>query len=97
MADPRELPDHAREFVDISKRYVTEEIVQPAKRLGAFAGKGVGAGLIFAVGALLLASAVLSLGLMLLPDTETWSALAHVGTGLVAAIAAGLLFRKVAQ
>ncbi len=71
--------------------------MQPAKRLGAFAGKGIGAGAIFALGALLLASGVLSLGLMLLPDTETWSALAHIGAGLVAAIGAGLLFRKVAQ
>ncbi len=94
MADPRELPDQAKEFVDLSKRYVDEEILQPARQLGAFAGKGIGAGILFAVGGVLLAAGVLALALMLLPDGETWQALGYVGTGLLAAMVAGLLLRK---
>ena len=97
MSDPRELPEHAREFVDLSKRYVDEEIVQPAKRLGAFAGKGIGAGFLFAIGSLLLAAGVLALSLALLPESDTWRAVGYIGTGFLAAIAAALLFRKVTQ
>ena len=97
MSDPRELPEQAREFVDLTKRYVDEEIVQPAKRLGAYAGKGIGAGFLFAVGSLLLAAGVLALSLMLLPESDTWQAVGYVGTGLLVAIAAALLFRKVTQ
>ncbi len=97
MADPRELPDQAKEFVDLSKRYVDEEIVQPAKRLGGFAGKAIGAGLLFAFGGVLLASAALALSLALFPDTATWQALAHVATAVVVGAAAALLMRKAAQ
>lgn len=97
MSDPRELPEQAREFVDLTKRYVDEEILQPAKRLGAYAGKGIGAGLLFAVGSLLLAAGVLALSLALLPESDTWQAVGYVATGLVAALAAALLFRKVTQ
>ena len=97
MSDPRELPEQAREFVELSKRYVDEEIVQPAKRLGAFAGKGIGAGLLFAIGSLLLAAGLLALSLMLLPESDTWQAVGYVATGLVVALAAALLFRKVTQ
>lgn len=97
MADMRELPDHAREFIELSKKYVDEEIVQPAKRLGSFAGKGFGAGLVFALGALLLAAGALSLARATVPAGETWDALAQIGVGLLVAIVAGLLFRKVVR
>lgn len=94
MADPRELPDQARDFYDLGRRYVDEEIIQPAKRLGVYAGLGIGAGLLFSLGALLLGMGVLSLGLLLLPDTDTWDALAHVGAALVTGAAAAILFGR---
>lgn len=97
MADTRELPDQAREFVELSKQYVDEEIVQPAKRLGSFAGKGVGAGLVFALGSLLLAAGTLSFARTVVPAGDTWDALAHLGVGLLVAIVAGFLVRKVAR
>ena len=97
MADPRELPDDIREFYELSKQYVAEEITQPAKRLGSFAGMGIGAGFVFALGALLLALGALELSSWLLPESDTWQAVAHLAAGVLAAIGAGILFRRVAR
>ncbi len=94
MADPRELPDQARDFYELGRRYLEEEIITPAKQLGMYAGLGIGAGLLFSLGALLLGMGVLSLGLLLLPDTELWSALAHVFAALIAGAAAAVLFGR---
>lgn len=94
MSDPREFPDQVREFYELSRQYVDEEITTPAKRLGTFAGMGIGAGFLFALGALLLAMGGLRLAEMLLPETEVWQAVAHVAAGLVAVLAAGILFRR---
>ena len=96
MADPRELPDQARDFYELGRRYLDEEILDPAKQLGRYAGLGIGAGLLFSLGALLLGMGVLSLGLLLLPDTELWAALAHVFAALVAGAAAAVLFGRAA-
>lgn len=97
MADPRELPDQARDFYELGRRYLEEEILEPAKQLGAYAGLGIGAALLFSAAALLLAMGVLSLGLLLLPDTELWAALAHVFAALIAGAGSAVLFGRAAS
>jgi len=91
MADPRELPQLVTELVDMSKAYLVQETVEPAKKLGRFAGFGLGAGIVFALGALFLGLAAYSLFKAVLPDGEWWLVLA-TGLGvLFCAACAGLI------
>jgi hypothetical protein len=87
MAAPSELPQLVTEFVDMSKEYLRQETVEPAKRLGRFAGFTIGASLMFAFGGVLLAIAGMRGIIYLLPDGPNWEALGYI----LAAIAIGVV------
>jgi hypothetical protein len=91
MADPRELPQLFTELLDMSKQYLRQETIEPAKRLGRFAGMGLGAGAVFAVAALFAGLGVYALFGQLLPEGEWWVVLARGLTALVTAAFAGLI------
>ena len=55
MAEPQEIPQIASELVDMSRDYLRQELVEPAKRLGKHAGMGVGGAVLLSLGAFLLA------------------------------------------
>lgn len=78
MAGATELPQMVTEFVDLSKEYLLQETIEPAKRLGRFAGFTVGASIMFAIGGLLLAVAAMRGIIYLLPDGPNWSALGYI-------------------
>ena len=80
MANPTELPDLIGEFVKMSKKYLRQETLEPAKQLGRFAGYSIGAGLAFAIGVVFLSIAGLRWLLEALPDGKYW-----VGSGYVIA------------
>ena len=46
MAEPNELPQMVTDLVGMSKEYLRQETLEPAKKLGRFAGIGIGVGLI---------------------------------------------------
>jgi Putative Actinobacterial Holin-X, holin superfamily III len=87
MPGATELPQLVTEFVDMSKEYLRQETVEPAKRLGRFAGFTIGASFLFALGGLMLAIAGMRGIIYLLPDGPNWSALGYV----LAALAIGLV------
>lgn len=87
MAGPSELPQLVTEFVDMSKEYLRQETVDPAKRLGRFAGFTIGASLMFAIGGILLAIAGMRGIIYLLPEGPNWEALGYV----LAALALGAI------
>jgi hypothetical protein len=87
MAGATELPQLVTEFVDLSKEYFLQETVEPAKRLGRFAGFVIGASMLFAIGGLLLAIAGVRGIIYLLPEGPNWSALGYV----LATLAIGLI------
>lgn len=91
MPGPKEIPDLVVELVDLSKTYLRQETLEPAKRLGRFAGFGIGAGLVFGLAALFLGLAAYALFRAILPDGEWWVVLARGLTVLATAGAAGLL------
>jgi hypothetical protein len=91
MAGPSELPQLVTEFVDLSKEYLRQETLEPAKRLGRFAGFTIGASLMFAIGGLLLAIAATRGIIYLLPDGPNWSALGYVLGALAIAVVIGLI------
>ena len=87
MAGPSELPQLVTEFVDMSKEYLRQETVEPAKRLGRFAGFTIGASLMFAFGSILLAIAGMRGIVLLLPDGPNWESLGYI----LAAVAIGVI------
>ncbi len=101
MADVKELPDLVREFTGMAKEYMRQETLDPAKRLGRFAGFSVGAGLAFALSGLFLTIAALRFVRDLLPEGPNWSALGYliVAVVLIAVLAllAGLTSRSTSR
>jgi len=91
MADVRELPQLVREFVDLSKDYMRQETLEPAKQLGRFAGVGLIAAAAFTLGALFLSVAGVRLVRDLLPDGPNWSALGYLVTAIVLGLVAAVL------
>ena len=97
MANPAELPELVGEFVDLSKEYLRQETLEPAKELGRYTGFSLGAGLAWALAALLFAVAGTRGIIALLPEGVYWSALGYIlgaiGLGIAAAIIAALVNR----
>jgi amino acid transporter len=93
MAAVRELPELVREFVDMSKEYLRQETLDPAKELGRFAGISLGASAAFSLGALFLAVAGVRYIRDLLPDGPYWSALGYLIMAVVLAGVAGILVK----
>jgi len=91
MARPTELPQLVAEFVDMSKEYLRQETLEPAKRLGRFAGFTIGAALLFAVGGVLLSIAAMRGIIYLLPEGPNWSALGYILGALSIAAVIGVM------
>ncbi len=91
MPEPKEIPELATELYTMSKEYLLQETVEPAKKLGAFAGLGVGGAIAFAVAAVLAVLGVYALFQFLLPQTPWFNVLARGLTVVEAGIATGLI------
>lgn len=75
----------------MSRDYLRQETIEPAKRLGRVAGMGLGAGLVFGLCALFGTLGVYALSRQLLAEGEWWTVLARGITTLVAFLSAGLI------
>ena len=81
MAQIQDIPKLISEFLELVKAYLLQETVEPAKKLGHFAGYSIGAGAIWAVALVLLSVAGLRALIELLPagsNREYWEALGYV-------------------
>ncbi|MEX0864400.1 MAG: phage holin family protein [Acidimicrobiia bacterium] len=91
MVDRQEIPQLFTELYDMSREYLRQETLEPAKRLGRQAGMGIGGAMVMATGSFLLVLAAY-LGIkLLLPEGEWWVVLARALTGVSALLAAGLI------
>jgi hypothetical protein len=97
MADPREIPQLTNELIDMSREYLKQETLEPAKQLGRHAGKGLGGALAIAFGAFLMVMALYSALRMWLPDGPWWVVLARFLTALGAAGGAGVVGWRMQQ
>ena len=91
MPGATELPQLVTEFVDMSKEYLRQETVEPAKRLGRFAGFTIGAAFLFAIGGVLLAIAGMRGIIYLLPEGPNWSALGYILGALAIGVVIGVM------
>ena len=69
----QELPQMVTQLYGMSREYVLQETVEPAKKIGKAAGLGFAAGLLFGIGAVLLSVAGMRWIVGALPDTPLWS------------------------
>lgn len=97
MASARELPEHVQEFVELSKTYLRQETIEPAKRLGRYAGYSIGAAIAFAFAALFLAIATNRLVIELLPEGPYWSVLGYTITMLVIGLASFIIVKAASK
>lgn len=86
MAEIQDIPRLVREFVDLAKEYLLQETVEPAKKLGYFAGMSVAAGALWSIALILLSVAGLRAFIGVLGDGPYWEALGYViyALGLIA-------------
>jgi hypothetical protein len=90
MANPQEIPQIATELVDMSREYLRQETLEPAKQLGKQAGMGIGGAIVMSIGAVCLTWGLYYGLTLVLPDGDWWVVLARGITAIVAAGAAGL-------
>lgn len=83
MAQIQDIPKLITEFVELAKEYLLQETVEPAKKLGHFAGYSIGAGAIWAIALVLLSVAGLRAFIDVLPSGAYWEALGYVVLTLV--------------
>ncbi|HEY5891113.1 MAG TPA: hypothetical protein VIW94_10480, partial [Acidimicrobiia bacterium] len=67
MKDFQEIPQQFNDLIEMSKEYLLQETVEPAKKLGKQAGMGIGGAVLFSLGAFLAVLGLYSLLLMVLP------------------------------
>ncbi len=78
MAQIQDIPRLISEFYELAKAYLVQETVEPAKRLGHFAGFSIGAAALWATALLLLSVAGLRAVYSALPDGPYWEALGYI-------------------
>jgi len=78
MAEIQDLPQLTKEFFELSKAYLIQETVEPAKKLGHFAGFSLGAALLWGLAIVLLAVAGLRALYDVLPSSPYWEAAAYL-------------------
>ena len=93
MTDVRELPEQIKEFVEMSKEYLLQETIVPAKQLGRFGGLALGAGVAFAIGALLLSIGTMRYIQRALPEGPNWEALGYVLSALLLGVVAAVIVK----
>ncbi|MFP3913479.1 MAG: hypothetical protein ACLFWM_01270 [Actinomycetota bacterium] len=95
MAQPKEIPELAAELYDLSKEYLRQETLEPMKKLGGYAGLGIGGAVAFGFAAILAVLALYA-GLQVLfaeylGDSQWFNVLARGITTVVAGAAAGII------
>ncbi len=93
MADIQDIPALIKEFYELSKSYLLQETVEPAKKLGHFAGFSLGAAAIWAAAVVLLSVAGLRALYDVLPESPYWEALAYVVLALALAAFMAILVK----
>jgi hypothetical protein len=93
MAKLQDLPAMITDFRDLAKAYLLQETVEPARKLGHFAGFSLGAAALWALGIMLLGVAGLRGLVALLPEGPYWEALAYLIIVIVAVVIVAILVR----
>ncbi len=91
MSPISELPDLVGEFIDMSREYLREGTMEPARRLGRLAGFSAAASLCFVLAAGFLAVAGMRWILRVMPDGIVWRGVGYLAAALGLVAATGLV------
>ncbi len=91
MPPVQELPDLVGEFIDMSREYLREQTMEPARRLGRLAGFSAIASVCFVLGSGFLAVAGTRWMLRVMPDGAVWSGVGYLAAALSLLAAMGLV------
>jgi hypothetical protein len=91
MAAVTELPDLVGEFIDLSRQYLREQTLEPARRLGRLAGFSIAASILFVLAAGFLGVAGTRWLLRIMPDGSVWSGVGYVLAALGLLATTGLV------
>lgn len=83
MAQLQDIPRLVSEFTELAKEYLLQETVEPAKKLGHFAGYSIGDAVIWAIALVLLSVAGLRSLITLLPSGPHWESLGYMVASLI--------------
>ncbi len=97
MAKTSELPEMVGEFIDLSKQYIREQTIEPAKKLGRLAGFSFAGALLMALAAAFLAVAGARVIIEALPDGSIWSGFGYILASLALLLTTGLLMWRVTR
>lgn len=97
MPSPAELPELVKEFTDLSRDYLLQETVEPAKRLGRFAAYSFAAAVSFAVGVVLLSLAGMRWIVRAMPDGPNWTATGYLISALALVLVALVVIKLTAR
>lgn len=78
MAQIQDIPKLVTEFIDLAREYLLQETVEPAKKLGRFAGYSLGAAALWAIALILVSVAGLRALIDVLPSGPYWEALGYL-------------------
>jgi len=78
MAEIQDIPRLVREFYELAKAYLLQETVEPAKKLGHFAGFSLGAAFLWGTAIILLAVAGVRALYDTLPSNPYWEAASYI-------------------
>ncbi|MEK7253025.1 MAG: hypothetical protein AAB198_07250 [Actinomycetota bacterium] len=94
MAGVTELPELVGEFIDLSRQYLREQTIEPARRLGRLAGFSAIASILFILAAGFLSLASTRWILRVMPDGAVWSGVGYLAASLgLLAITAFVMWR----
>ncbi len=85
------------ELLDMSKTYIRQETIEPAKKLGRTAGMSIAGAVLLALGAVFVVAAVYGLFQQVIFDLESewFDILSRVVAFAVAALGAGLIMWRI--
>lgn len=83
MPDPGELPQQVADLIDLSKRYLRQETVEPMKSIGRLVARALLSALLLGLGCVLLGFGLHGLLGEVLPEGGWWSAAASAITAAV--------------
>jgi hypothetical protein len=97
VAKTSELPEMVGEFIDLSKQYIRQQTLEPAKKLGRLAGFSFAGAVLLALAVVFLAIAAARYLIEVLPAGAMWSALGYILASIALLIATGLLMWRVTR
>ncbi|MCJ7724825.1 MAG: phage holin family protein [Acidimicrobiia bacterium] len=97
MAKMTELPEMVGEFIDLSKQYLREQTLEPAKKLGRLAGFSFAGAFVLTLAAMFLAVAGARVIIELLPDGSIWSGFGYLIASFALLAVTGIMMWRVTK